>query len=87
LPLAPVRLSTMTCCPSFSESSGASARASTSAFPPAGNGTIIVMGRVGQAWANAPVGSASAPTSASTNVRHRARMMSSLSPRMLHPRS
>src|ERR1700761_2034447 len=53
-PLAPSRLSTMTGCPSFSESFFPTRRATGSAAEPAGNGTMMWIGRSGQAAAHAP---------------------------------
>ena len=46
-PLAPGRLSTTTCWPSAAESLLATIRAIVSLPPPGGNGTIMVMVRVG----------------------------------------
>jgi hypothetical protein len=46
-PLAPPRLSTTTVCPSATESLFATMRAMVSLPPPGGNGTIMVMVRVG----------------------------------------
>src|SRR5690606_20269154 len=50
---APGLLSTTTGCPRTWDSGCASARASTSVVPPAGNGTIRLMGLLGQACAMA----------------------------------
>ena len=52
-PLAPGRLSTTTCWPSAAESLAATIRAIVSLPPPGGNGTIMVMVRLGKSWAAA----------------------------------
>jgi hypothetical protein len=52
-PLAPGRLSTTTCWPSAAESLAATIRAIVSLPPPGGNGTIMVMVRLGKSWARA----------------------------------
>src|SRR5437763_1460407 len=52
-PLAPGRLSTTTCWPSAAESLLATIRAMVSLPPPDGNGTIMVMVRLGKSWAAA----------------------------------
>jgi hypothetical protein len=56
LPLAPERFSTMTRWPSRSLKSAARKRATMSGAPPAGNGTTMTIGRVGQDWAVAAHG-------------------------------
>src|SRR5215470_14580351 len=53
LPAAPPRFSTITDCPSDARRRSVKMRASTSAGPAAGNGTTIVIGRVGKACAAA----------------------------------
>src|SRR6266446_1611747 len=64
LPSAPVTFSIMTGCPSIPLIRSASNRATTSVGPPAANGTIMVIGRVGYVCALAmgeTTGSAAAP--------------------------
>src|SRR6187549_2361645 len=51
VPPAPPRLSITTCWPRISESFAASGRATVSVPPPGGNGTIILIGLLGQSWA------------------------------------
>jgi hypothetical protein len=53
MPPAPPLLSTMTGCPSCFPNGSAMMRATTSVEPPGANGTIILTGRVGYAWAYA----------------------------------
>jgi len=51
-PAPPARLSTMTDLPRIFSNASATGRAARSAWPPAGNGTIMVILRAGQAaWA------------------------------------
>ena len=47
-------------------------RTAVSAGPPGGNGTMILMGFVGNAWANAPRGNASARAAAVEWIKNRA---------------
>jgi hypothetical protein len=61
VPVAPGRFSTITCCPSESDTSGASSRDSTSIEPPAPNGISTRIGLVGH-------GSAARPPRAGTAV-------------------
>jgi hypothetical protein len=57
VPVAPGRFSTTTCCPSDSDTIGASSRDSVSIEPPAPNGMITLMGLLGQgSLACAPAG-------------------------------
>ena len=53
VPLAPVRLSTLTVWPMRTASFSANSRASASVSPPGGKDTTMVTGLAGQAWASA----------------------------------
>src|SRR5215470_11014301 len=64
MPPAPPLFSMMTCWPSSSVSGGAKIRPTTSIGPPAGNGTTMVMGRLGQSCALAGPAQASATMNA-----------------------
>ena len=50
-------------------------RTAVSAGPPGGNGTMILMGFGGNAWANAPRGSDSAASAAAECVRTERRVI------------
>src|SRR6188472_2107812 len=78
MPPAPERLSTTTDLPRIFSSAEATGRAARSACPPGGNGTIMVMLRVGQACA--PAGEISAPTAGAIRApcRNLRRSMGSL---------
>jgi hypothetical protein len=52
VPPAPARFSTITCCPSASDSAGAMVRAVMSTLPLGGQGTTMRTGRVGKSWAS-----------------------------------
>src|SRR5262245_53936071 len=74
-PLAPPRFSTNTCWPRRSERCFAASRPMKSVPPPAGNGTIILIGRCGQACASAVAGRAQASTSKAASLPNRMRML------------
>src|SRR5262245_9957660 len=74
-PLAPPRFSTNTCWPRRSERCFAASRPMKSVPPPAGNGTIILIGRCGQACASAVAGRAQASTSMAASLPNRMRML------------
>src|SRR5215831_4729185 len=65
-PPAPARFSTTTDCLSSRESASATGRATVSATPPGGNGTIIVIGRSGHVCACAAVTTAAASEASSS---------------------
>ena len=68
-PPAPVRFSRTTCCPSSPLSPCASVREKKSAGPPAGKGTISLMGLVGKPWADAEAGNSIPASTAEINAR------------------
>ena len=57
-------------------------RTAVSAGPPGGNGTTILIGFVGKAWANAPRGSDSAARTAAEWMRTERRVVTEPSPLM-----
>src|SRR5262249_30879467 len=73
LPAAPPMLSTITDCPSDTRMRSLKMRASTSAGPAAGNGTTIVIGRVGKACAAALRDAAGKMAAAAARFRTRGR--------------
>jgi hypothetical protein len=85
-PPAPARLSTTTDCLSSRPSASATGRATVSATPPGGNGTIIVIGLSGHVCACAAAATTSEANSRQRNVVRQTRMRNSfVSPTLASP--
>ena len=78
LPAAPATFSTMMGWPSAFSMPACAIRTAVSAGPPGGNGTMILIGLVGNAWAEASRGSAAAESAAAAESRKERRFIGSI---------